>query len=131
MSDAQTLADDYADDITEELRHLDTVLDCRDHDGTALAALELDDVDPDDGTTGVLIAYLNGSCLEMDTLRSDTKQHRTFVEVLRTTGGPCCIFTRESDDGATVELRVYWGTGTATRRLTLPALADHLDELAQ
>ncbi len=126
-----TQADEYAGIIAQELRSLDTVLSgtLDDEELEVWAALELIDADPTDSWL-VLDAYLNETCLEVTVLRAVSRSERTRVELLRTVGGPNCYITRDSLDGETIEVSVYWGGDSASRRLHLPTLARMLDELA-
>jgi hypothetical protein len=91
--------------------------------------LELDVDDPKD-TWEVFTTYLNESCLEVTVLRAVTSSEKTRVEVLRTYGGPNCYIVRDSLDGKTIEVSVYWGGDSASRRLHLPTLAGMLDDVA-
>jgi hypothetical protein len=129
MSDVDTLADDYADGIAVELRHLDTVLAGRAGVTAAWEALDIGITIPEDRWQ-VVHMYLTEVCLEVDVLRSVTGSGHTRVEIRRTIGGPSCYITRSSSDGDLVDVTAYFGSQTAVRRLSLPTVAHCLDNYA-
>jgi len=121
----------YSTAIAGEVRALEQLLTTDDADevAAALAELGLDHVEQYDA----LSTYLNETALEIVHYYAnddDDDEPRTRTVILRTCGGPRCEITRESNDGHQIEVTT-WELGECyTYRVTAPALAEQLDELA-
>lgn len=136
---------DYALLIKEELLALETLLE----NWGAIAGEAPADVDPDiradvlaalrelgrewpenDGED-VFSDYLNELCLDLIVLRAvNNDNDATRVEILRTSGGPRCDITRDSNDGEALEISVHDGGGHSVVRVYLSNIAAGLDDLA-
>ena len=121
----------YSTSIANEVKALEQLLTTDDPDdvAAALAELELDHVEQYDA----LSTYLNETALEIVHYYAgdDDDEPRTRTVILRTCGGPRCEITRESYDGQQIEVTTYVLDECYTYRVTAPALAEQLDELAQ
>jgi hypothetical protein len=123
-------AQQYAEQIAEELRQLDEALSGP--DSPALAEL-FGEIDEEEiiSEMGVLSEYLNRYALDLS-VRRDTRgaDYGTTIEVTRTIGGPGCWIRRDTADGDTVAVLAVWGWDRATVLLSLGNVAAWLDELA-
>ena len=122
----------YSTAIAGEVKALEQLLTTNDPDevAAALAELELDHVTQDEA----LMTYLNETALEIVHYYAnddDDDEPRTRTVILRTCGGPRCEITRESNDGHQIEVTTWELSECYTYRVTAPALAEQLDELAQ
>lgn len=73
--------------------------------------------------------WLNNCCLEIEIYQTRDRE-RSIVKILRVCGGPYCDITRQSTDGAMVEIFFADGSDYRTERVCLPSLSEFLDELA-
>jgi hypothetical protein len=100
------------------------------YDKTYDEAVKELETDGDMDAYDILSQYLNETILELKILRTDDG-NSTRIEMLRTCGGPRCDISRDSDDGQIVSITTYDGSEQATIRNSYPALAQHLDDIAQ
>ena len=120
----------YSTIIADEIKALETLLTTDDPNeiAAALAELELDHVEQND----ILTTYLNETALEVvHYYTRDDDEPRTRTVILRTCGGPRCEITRENNDGHQIEVTTWELDEYYTYRVTAPALAEQLDELAR
>lgn len=145
MNTEKNPAYDYAVLIKKELIALDTLLE----HWSAVAGEELESV-PEEVTEEVLPAlaelemewptldtdflsvWLNETCLEVTVLKETSAvNNRRVLEILRTSGGPRCDITRDTYDSDFLSVIVHDGADTSTLRVSLPSLADSLDDIAE
>ena len=142
MKTATNTAQEYAENIAQELRELETVAtgapygfepdDSTTDDETGAEYRQaLTDLEMEHDTENPLDTWLNETALDLAILR-DTRgnQFANRIEILRTCGGPTCYITRDTNDGHRITIEVTSGTETGQKRLSLPDVANYLDELA-
>jgi hypothetical protein len=142
MKTATNTAQTYAETIAEELLHLETAATGAPYGFDPDDAGTDDDIAADyrDALTNLEMAHdtespldlwLNETALDLAILR-DTRgnQFASRIEILRTCGGPTCYITRDTNDSHQITIEVTSGTETGQKRLSLPDVANYLDELA-
>ena len=129
MNTQKNDAQQYAEQIAEELRQLDAAIE---GDSESQAALFGEEVT--EGTLtdlDILSEYLNRYALDLS-VRRDTRgsDYGSTIEITRTMGGPGCWVRRDTEDGITIEVTASWGGDRGRVVLSLHTLATWLDELA-
>ena len=141
MKTATNTAQEYAENIAQELRELETVAtgapygfepdDSTTDDETAAEYRQaLTNLEMAHDTESPLDTWLNETALDLAVL-IDTRgsEFGGRIEILRTCGGPTCYIVRNSNDAERLEIRVSDGHQTHNKPVWLANVANYLDEL--
>ena len=141
MKTATNTAQEYAENIAQELRELETVAtgapygfepdDSTTDDETGAEYRQaLTDLEMEHDTENPLDTWLNETALDLAIL-VDTRggDFGAKIEILRTCGGPTCYITRDTNAGESIVIHVSDGHQQHYKTVYLANVANYLDEL--
>ena len=141
MKTATNTAQEYAENIAQELRELETVAtgapygfepdDSTTDDETGAEYRQaLTDLEMEHDTESPLDTWLNETALDLAIL-IDTRggDFGAKIEILRTCGGPTCYITRDTNAGDSIVIYVSDGHQQHYKTVWLANVANYLDEL--
>ena len=141
MKTATNTAQEYAENIAQELRELETVAtgapygfepdDSTTDDETGAEYRQaLTDLEMEHDTESPLDTWLNETALDLAIL-IDTRggDFGAKIEILRTCGGPTCYILRDTNAGDSIVIHVSDGHQQHYKTVYLANVANYLDEL--
>ena len=141
MKTATNTAQEYAENIAQELRELETVAtgapygfepdDSTTDDETGAEYRQaLTDLEMEHDTENPLDTWLNETALDLAIL-VDTRggEFGAKIEILRTCGGPTCYILRDTNAGDSIVIHVSDGHQQHYKTVYLANVANYLDEL--
>lgn len=141
MKTATNTAQEYAENIAQELRELDHAAtgapygfdpddSATDDDTAAEYRQALTNLEMEHDTESPLDTWLNETALDLAILL-DTRggEFGAKIEILRTCGGPTCYIMRDTNTGDSIVIHVSDGHQQHYKTVYLANVANYLDEL--